>query len=92
MQKGPAPGEQGPSPVAVTEGFEPSLALTPNIISSDAPSAARTRHQLAVLYRLACSTAKTRRAGGIRARRSGVVPRSGGDAATVLREEVEEQP
>ena len=31
--------------VAVTVGFEPTLALTPNIISSDAPSAARTHHQ-----------------------------------------------
>ena len=30
---------------AVVEGFEPSLAVTPNIISSDAPSAARTHHQ-----------------------------------------------
>ena len=31
---------------AVVEGFEPPLAFTPNIISSDAPSAARTHHQL----------------------------------------------
>ena len=31
--------------MAVAEGFEPSLAFTPNIISSDAPSAARTHHQ-----------------------------------------------
>lgn len=30
---------------AVVEGFEPPLAFTPNIISSDAPSAARTHHQ-----------------------------------------------
>jgi hypothetical protein len=32
-------------PLAVTVGFEPTLALTPNNISSVAPSAARTRHQ-----------------------------------------------
>ena len=32
-------------PEAVVEGFEPPLAFTPNIISSDAPSAARTHHQ-----------------------------------------------
>jgi hypothetical protein len=31
--------------LAVTVGFEPTLALTPNNISSVAPSAARTRHQ-----------------------------------------------
>jgi hypothetical protein len=29
----------------VTVGFEPTLAFTPNNISSVAPSAARTRHQ-----------------------------------------------
>ena len=38
-------GKQGPRYVAVTVGFEPTLALTPNNISSVAPSAARTRHQ-----------------------------------------------
>ena len=37
--------EAGPSHLAVTVGFEPTLALTPNNISSVAPSAARTRHQ-----------------------------------------------
>ena len=31
--------------VAVTVGFEPTLAFTPNNISSVAPSAARTRHR-----------------------------------------------
>ena len=31
--------------IAVTVGFEPTLAFTPNNISSVAPSAARTRHQ-----------------------------------------------
>jgi hypothetical protein len=31
--------------LAVTVGFEPTLAFTPNNISSVAPSAARTRHQ-----------------------------------------------
>ena len=35
----------GPRYVAVTVGFEPTLAFTPNNISSVAPSAARTRHQ-----------------------------------------------
>ncbi len=48
-QKAPASlvnkGKQGPRCVAVTVGFEPTLALTPNNISSVAPSAARTRHQ-----------------------------------------------
>jgi hypothetical protein len=38
-------GNQGPFLLAVTVGFEPTLALTPNNISSVAPSAARTRHQ-----------------------------------------------
>ena len=38
--------EAGPFNVAVTVGFEPTLAFTPNNISSVAPSAARTRHQL----------------------------------------------
>lgn len=38
-------GKQGFRYVAVTVGFEPTLALTPNNISSVAPSAARTRHQ-----------------------------------------------
>jgi hypothetical protein len=37
--------EVGPFSLAVTVGFEPTLALTPNNISSVAPSAARTRHQ-----------------------------------------------
>ena len=37
--------ETGPSSNAVTVGFEPTLAFTPNNISSVAPSAARTRHQ-----------------------------------------------
>ena len=36
---------QGPRYLAVTVGFEPTLAFTPNNISSVAPSAARTRHQ-----------------------------------------------
>jgi site-specific recombinase XerD len=36
--------EVGPFSSAVTVGFEPTLALTPNNISSVAPSAARTRH------------------------------------------------
>lgn len=38
-------GKQGPRCLAVTVGFEPTLAFTPNNISSVAPSAARTRHQ-----------------------------------------------
>lgn len=38
--------------LAVTVGFEPTLAVTPNNISSVAPSAARTRHQTTpLLYR-----------------------------------------
>jgi hypothetical protein len=37
--------EAGPFVLAVTVGFEPTLAFTPNNISSVAPSAARTRHQ-----------------------------------------------
>ncbi len=47
--KGPASlfykREAGPFYLAVTVGFEPTLAFTPNNISSVAPSAARTRHQ-----------------------------------------------
>src|SRR3546814_1147500 len=31
--------------MAVAVGFEPTVGLTPHIISSDAPSAARTRHR-----------------------------------------------
>ena len=34
-----------PGPLAVAVGFEPTVGLTPHIISSDAPSAARTRHR-----------------------------------------------
>ena len=37
--------EGEPFYLAVTVGFEPTLAFTPNNISSVAPSAARTRHQ-----------------------------------------------
>ena len=47
-KKAPIPSvtrESEPSSSAVTVGFEPTLAFTPNNISSVAPSAARTRHQ-----------------------------------------------
>eukprot|EP01032_Pedospumella_encystans_P038021 gene38021-43065_t len=46
------------SHLAVAVGFEPTVGLTPHIISSDAPSAARTRHRREG-YRSAGATVKS---------------------------------
>ena len=41
--------------MAVAVGFEPTVGLTPHIISSDAPSAARTRHRAEHYRRVSAS-------------------------------------